>query len=88
MGREACRFLSDLGDIAAKATFVWSVRQQLSYVLFRGNGGMCFQATFSIVRAVGRQFMPGCECPTNQNGEVLALSTNLGDLELLFSPTL
>ena len=45
LGREASRFLSDLGDIAAsdgrlrKAAFVRSVRQELSCALCRGNGG-------------------------------------------------
>ena len=69
-------FLSDLGDIAAsdgrarKATFVRSVRQELSRALFRGNGGVFFQSTLSIAREVFRQFMPGCECPINESGQV------------------
>ena len=87
MGREASRFLSDLGDIAAsdgrlrKATFVRSVRQELSCALCRGNGGMYFHSTFSIARAVDRQFVPGCACPIDESGEVSALSTNLGVFE-------
>ena len=50
LGREASRFLSDLGDIAAsdgrlrKAAFVRSVRQELSCALCRGNGGMYFDS--------------------------------------------
>ena len=76
LGQQASRFLSDLGDIAAsdgrlrKATFVRSVRQELSCALCRGYGGMYFQSTFSIARAVSCQFMPGCECPIDEIGEV------------------
>ena len=75
-GEKCLNFLSDLGDIAAsdgrarKATFVRSLRQELSRVLFRGNGGIFFQSTFSIARAVFRQFTPGCEFPINKSGEV------------------
>ena len=76
LGREASRFLSDLGDIAAsdgrsrKAALVQSVRQELSCALCRGNGGMCFDSTFSIARTVDRQFLPGCESPIDESGEV------------------
>jgi hypothetical protein len=76
LGRDASRFLSELGDIAAsdgrvrKGAFVRSVRQELSCALCRGNSAMYFQSTFSIAQAVGRQFMPGCDCPVDESGEV------------------
>ena len=65
LGREASRFLSELGDIAAsdgrvgKGAFVRSERQELSCALCRGNGAMYFQSTFSIAQAMGRQFVTG-----------------------------
>ena len=76
LGRDASRFLSELGDIAAsdgrvrKGAFVRSVRQELSCAVCRGNGAMYFQSTFSIAQAVGCQFMPGCDCTVDESGEV------------------
>ena len=66
-----------------KATFVRSVRQELSCALWRN-----VLLVYILVQAVGRQLMPGCECPINESDEVLALSTNLGVLDLLFGSTL
>lgn len=76
LGLEASRFLSDLGDVAAaggtasKAAFVRSVRQELSCALCRGNGRMYNKYMFSFAQNVGRQFMPGCDLPLDEAGEL------------------
>jgi hypothetical protein len=76
LGLEASRFLSDLGDVAAaggtasKAAFVRSVRQELSCALCRGNGRMYSRHMFCIARTAGRQFMPGCDLPSDEAGEL------------------
>ena len=76
LGQAASRYLSELGDIAAaggrvsKSSFVRSARQELSCALCRGNGRMYFEATFNIARAAGRSFMPGCEVPVDEAGDV------------------
>ena len=51
-----------------KAAFVPGARQELSCTLCRNNAGMYIQSTFSIARAGGHQFMPGCECPVDESG--------------------
>ena len=79
LGREASRFLSELGDIAAydvrvcKGAFVQSVRQELSCALCHGNGAMYYRSTFSIAQSVYRQFMPSCDCPVDESGEMYPL---------------
>ena len=76
LGLEASRFLSDLGDIASasgaasKAVFVRSVRQELSCALCRGNGRMYNRFMFCYAQTAGRQFMPGCDIPLDEAGEV------------------
>jgi hypothetical protein len=76
LGVEAARFLSQLGDIAAeggkvsKELFVRTARQELSCALCRGNGLMYYRSTFEIALAGGRAFLPGCEHPLDEAGDV------------------
>ena len=75
LGRDASRFLSELGSAAeangrvSKAAFVRSVRQELSCALCRGNSRMYSDSVFTLARAAGRQFMDGCEVPVDDFAE-------------------
>ena len=74
LGREASRFLSDLGDIAAengrvsKGSFVRSARQSLSCALCRGLGRQYSASMLSVARATGVNFLPGCAVPVDEVG--------------------
>ncbi len=78
LGRAASRFLSELGDVASaganglvsRAAFVRGARQELSCALCRGNARLYHESMFAIARAVGRSFLPGCESPEHDIGEV------------------
>ena len=72
LGKAAARFLSDLGEFAAgdgrasKAAFVRSARATLGCALCRGNGGVYRSSLSAVARAVGRQFVPGCDVPVDE----------------------
>jgi hypothetical protein len=76
MGLAASRFLSDLGDVAAaggqadKAAFVRAARQELSCALCRGNGLVYGASAVGVARAVGRAFVPGCDQPLDEVGDM------------------
>ena len=62
LGREAARFLSELGDAAAargrvvKADFVRFAREELSCALCRGNARLYSRSLHELARVVGRVF--------------------------------
>ena len=72
LGVSAQSFLKALGDVAAsrgnisKAAFVRSAYREISCALQRGNGLMYDRSLFHIARASGRQFMPGCDVPVQE----------------------
>ena len=71
LGASGQSFLKRLGDIAAgrgnisKSTFVRSAYKEVSCAL-RGIGLMYARSTLNIARASGRQFMPGCAIPVQE----------------------
>ena len=75
-GKDASRFLNDLGEVAAsdgcpsKSAFVRTVRQELSSALCRGNARMYDRSLLTLVQGVGRGFMPGLERAINEVGDV------------------
>ncbi len=72
LGASAQNFLKALGDLAAsrgnisKAAFVRSAYREISCALQKGNGMMYDRSLFQIARASGRQFMPGCDVPVQE----------------------
>ncbi|NJN00175.1 MAG: hypothetical protein HC793_00355 [Aquincola sp.] len=72
LGASAQSFLKRLGDIAAgrgnisKSAFVRSAYKEVSCALQRGIGMMYARSTLNIARASGRQFMPGCAVPVQE----------------------
>jgi hypothetical protein len=77
LGATALAFLNDLGTMAAsrngrlsKSAFVACALQELSCALCKGNGRMYHASMFSLARAAGRQFMPGCDVPVADVGAV------------------
>ena len=76
LGKEAARFLNDLGDVAAadgcasKEAFVRTVRQELSCALCRGNARMYDRSLSSVARGVGRGFSPGLDTAVDEAGDV------------------
>ena len=68
MGVQASRFLSTLGDVAArggvsKAAFVRMAHRELSCALVKGMGGVYATSQFTLARAVGRMFQEGSPVP-------------------------
>jgi hypothetical protein len=76
LGKDAARFLNDLGDVAAadgcasKEAFVRTVRQELSCALCRGNARMYDRSLISVARGVGRGFSPGLDTAVDEAGDV------------------
>ena len=76
LGVSAQKFLQALGDTAAargnisKAAFVRSAYREISCALQVGNGLMYGRSVFTIARASGRQFLPGCDVPVQDEGLV------------------
>ena len=72
LGAPARNFLTRLGDIAAgrgnisKSAFVKSAYKEVSCALQRGIGLMYARSNQNIARASGRQFMPGCDVPVQE----------------------
>ena len=72
LGAPAQTFLKRLGDITAgsgnisKSAFVRSAYKDVSCALQRGIGLMYARSTLNIARASGRQFMPGCAAPVQE----------------------
>ena len=72
LGASGQSFLKRLGDIAAgrgnisKSAFVRSAYKEVSCALQRGIGLMYARSTLNIARASGRQFMPGCAVPVQE----------------------
>lgn len=72
LGVAAQNFLKELGVIASsggrisKAAFVRSAYREISCALQVGNGLMYGKGLFNIARASGRQFMPGCDIPVQE----------------------
>ena len=72
LGASGQSFLKILGDIAAgrsnisKSAFVRSAYKEVSYALQWGIGLMYARSTLNIARASGRQFMPGCTVPVQE----------------------
>ena len=74
LGKEAARFLDDVGDVAAadscasKDTFVRIVRQELSCALCRGDARMYDNSRISVARGVG--FSLGLDRAVDEAGDV------------------
>jgi hypothetical protein len=72
LGASAQSFLKRLGEVAAgrsnvsKSAFVRSAYKEVSCALQRGIGLMYARSTLNIARASGRQFMPGCAVPVQE----------------------
>ena len=72
LGAASQTFLKRLGDIAAgrgnisKSAFVRSAYKEVSCALQRGIGLQYARSTLNIARASGRQFMPGCAVPVQE----------------------
>ena len=72
LGAASQSFLKTLGDVAAgrgnisKSAFVRSAYKEVSCALQRGIGLMYARSTFNVARASGRQFMPGCAVPVQE----------------------
>ena len=72
LGKAAARFLSDLGEVAArdgrasKGAFVRSALATVSCALCRGNARVYRHAMCAVACAVGRQFLPGCDVPVDE----------------------
>jgi hypothetical protein len=72
LGASAQSFLKRLGEVAAgrgnisKSAFVRSAYKEVSCALQRGIGMMYARSTLNIARASGRQFMPGCAVPVQE----------------------
>ena len=72
LGSSAQSFLKRLGEIAAgrgnisKSAFVRSAYKEVSCALQRGIGLQYGRSTMNIARASGRQFMPGCAVPVQE----------------------
>lgn len=72
LGASAQNFLKAMGDVAAKhgniskAAFVRSAYREVSCALQRGLGMQYARSLFNIARASGRQFMPGCDVPVQE----------------------
>lgn len=69
LGREAARFLGELGHVAAenghitKAAFVRASHRRISCAIVRGNARVYNQAAQQIVRQGGRAYLPGGDVP-------------------------
>lgn len=74
LGVSAQSFLKRLGEIAAgrgnisKSAFQRSAYKEISCALQRGIGQEYARCTQNIARASGRQFMPGCAVPVQDEG--------------------
>ena len=72
LGASGQTFLKRMGDVAAgrgnisKSAFVKSAYREVSCALQRGIGLMYARSTLNIARASGRQFMPGCDVPVQE----------------------
>jgi hypothetical protein len=65
--------------------FVAGALQELSYALCKGNGRMNHASMFSLARAAGRHFAPGCDVPVAKVGEVYFALVLLTTLFLLLA---
>lgn len=76
LGTVASRFLSELGDIASqgsrvsKAAFVRGVKRELSCALCKGNARLYYKRLSSIASHIGSHYLPGCDTPVEDPGEV------------------
>ena len=72
LGAPAQNFLKRLGDVAAgrgnisNSAFVKSAYKEVSCTLQRGIGLMYTRSNQNIALASGRQFMPGCDVPVQE----------------------